>query len=387
MYLIFAIGAFQSFVFTLLLLFKRESKTADKFLAGFFFVIMLYLLNIYSTNFDLWINHPNILFIYTLVFLSYGPLLYFYVSSLIGRNITVRQILRHLVPIILVLLIILPFAFEDKETKLLCFTDRFKNLPLYISVGTFLQYLSSPIYFVWIFIILKKHNKYVHDHYSYDEKINLQWMNKLLIGGISIWLIECINVILLNFTEWSFPYDYNSSWYIKISFIVFVMIIGVYGINQGGIFSKTNKVYSLTPKYKSSEDKEKLIVKNSTNKKTTLKSSNLSEKHKQELIAYIENEKVYLNNELRIQDLSIELKIPVHILSHIINTELNQNFFDFINAYRIEEVKKRLHNPEYDHLTIIAIAFDCGFNSKATFNRLFKLHTQQTPSQYKKSLI
>lgn len=381
MYEVFGIGAFQSLVFSVLLLMKREDKPADKFLSGFFFVVTLYLLNIYSIKFLLWKQFPDILIIYSFVFLSYGPLLYLYVSSLLGKKITIKQILAHSIPIIVVLLIIFPFLFEDREVKLLCFTDKFMNMPLNISIGSFLQYLSSPIYFVWILMILRKYKSYVKDNYSSDEKINLNWMNKLLIGGISIWLIECLNVIALNFTELDFPYTYNTSWYIKFAFMIFVLFIGYYGINQGGIFSKTKE------EEKKSEEliRESKIQSDTVVEKNKLISEEAAKQYKTELIKYIEEEQVYLNSELRIQDVSIHLKIPVHILSYIINSELQQNFYDFINLYRIEEVKKRLHNTEYDNLTIIAIAIDCGFNSKATFNRLFKLYTGTTPSLYKKN--
>ncbi len=384
MYEIFGIGAFQSLVVSILLLTKREDKPADKFLSGFFFVVTLYLLNIYSIKFHLWKQYPDILIIYSLVFLSYGPLLFFYVSSLLGTKITIKQVLLHSIAIIIVLLIIFPFLFEDREVKLLCFTDKFMNMPLNISIGSFLQYLSAPFYFVWILIMLRKHKNYVKDNYSYDEKINLNWMNKLLIGGISIWLIECLNVIALNFTDIDFPYTYNTSWYIKFAFMIFVLFIGYYGINQGGIFSKT----------KEEEEKERLpeeanveneIHSTTIIEKNKLISEEIAKQYKEELVKYVEEEQVYLNSELRIQDFSIHLKIPVHILSYIINTELQQNFYDFINLYRIEEVKKRLHDKEYDNLTIIAIAIDCGFNSKATFNRLFKLYTGMTPSHYKRN--
>ena len=104
MYIVFGLGVFQSFVFSILLISKEEKEQADKFLAAFFFVIALYLLNIFSINFGIWKQYPNVLFIYSLIYLSYGPLLFFYVSSLIGKRITVKKILMHCIPIIVVLL-------------------------------------------------------------------------------------------------------------------------------------------------------------------------------------------------------------------------------------------------------------------------------------------
>ncbi len=101
----------------------------------------------------------------------------------------------------------------------------------------------------------------------------------------------------------------------------------------------------------------------------------------------MQTEKIYLNSDIRIQDIAISLNLPVHVLSHIINANLNQNFYDFVNTYRIDEAKFRLQNEKYKSLTIVAIAFDCGFNSKATFNRLFKQYTGLTPSQFKKDKL
>jgi len=371
MYLLFGLGAFQSFVFSVLLLAKKENKQADKFLSAFFFMAALYFLITYSYRFSIWREFPDIMIIYTLIFLSYGPLLLFYVKSILGNRITLKQIIPHLIPIVIVLIIIMPFFFMEYDKKLLCFTEKFIILPLSISIGTFLQYISSPIYFGWILIILKRHRLYVKNTFSYDENINLNWMYILLIGGISIWMIECLNVIALNFTDLEFPVMWNTSFYIKLSFLIFIMFMGYYGINQGGIFSKMPSREQT--KY-TSKEKAKLV------------SDDSAINYIEELTNYMRNEKAYLNNELRIQDISISLKIPIHVLSYIINSELNQNFYDFINSYRIKEVKNRLHNPEYNNLTIIAIAIDCGFNSKATFNRLFKQYEGVTPSQFRKNI-
>ena len=73
-------------------------------------------------------------------------------------------------------------------------------------------------------------------------------------------------------------------------------------------------------------------------------------------------------------------------LSQIINQSQGQNFFDFINAYRVEEVKSLLHHPDYAHYTILGVAQEAGFKSKSTFNSVFKKMTGMTPSDYKKSL-
>jgi AraC-like DNA-binding protein len=367
MFVVFGLGAFQAFLFSILLLIKKEKKPADKFLAGFFFVICLYLSIIYSVKFSLWQKYPDIILIHTFVSLTYGPLLYFYVISLIGQRITMKQLLIHSIPILGIFLLILPFIFHDTTEKWLYFTDKFINLPLNVSIGTFIQHLSAPIYFIWIINILNGHKEYLKNTYSSTDKISLNWMRKLLYGVISIWLIDCINVYALNFTN--FDVHFSISWIIKFCFIAFIILIGFYGINQGSIFATirpTNEKEDTSAK-----DSKKII------------SDELAKEHTDTLIRYMHTEKPFLNSEIRIQDIAISLQLPVHVLSHVINTKLHQNFYDFVNTYRINEAKFRLHDEQYIKLTIIAIAFDCGFNSKATFNRLFKQYTGVTPSQYK----
>jgi AraC-like DNA-binding protein len=69
-------------------------------------------------------------------------------------------------------------------------------------------------------------------------------------------------------------------------------------------------------------------------------------------------------------------------LSYLVNNGFQQNFNDFVNTYRVEEVKRKLNLPDYQHLSLLGVAFESGFNSKATFNRAFKKLTGNAPSQY-----
>lgn len=103
------------------------------------------------------------------------------------------------------------------------------------------------------------------------------------------------------------------------------------------------------------------------------------------LLALMEEQKPYLQGDLKLRDLADMLDISTHHLTQLLNQRLGKNFYDFVNAYRIEEVQRRLVDPTYQSFSILAIALDVGFNSKTTFNRLFKQHTETTPSQYRKT--
>ena len=104
------------------------------------------------------------------------------------------------------------------------------------------------------------------------------------------------------------------------------------------------------------------------------------------LIEYMRESKPYLRRDLSIHDLSKEIDIPKHYITQVLNKHLCKNFNAFINEYRIEEFKSRLLDPRYRNYTIIAIAFESGFNSKTSFNILFKKYERMTPSEYRENL-
>ena len=97
----------------------------------------------------------------------------------------------------------------------------------------------------------------------------------------------------------------------------------------------------------------------------------------------MQQEKPYLDDELSLHELASQLKIPIHHFSMTINIELGKNFFHFISSYRVLEAKKILSDPKSKELTILKIAFESGFQSKAAFNKAFKEETGFTPTEYR----
>jgi AraC-like DNA-binding protein len=104
------------------------------------------------------------------------------------------------------------------------------------------------------------------------------------------------------------------------------------------------------------------------------------------LTAHMISSKSYLNPELSLPKLAEEVGISNHYLSQVINERFKLNFFDFINRYRVEAFKAKVKDPRFTNYSLLGIAFECGFNSKSAFNRVFKQNTGLTPSQYIKSV-
>jgi AraC-like DNA-binding protein len=104
------------------------------------------------------------------------------------------------------------------------------------------------------------------------------------------------------------------------------------------------------------------------------------------LLLAMESDRSYRNNELTLPDLARELGTTPHKLSEVLNSQLKQSFYDFVNGYRVREVKRRLADARSQNLTLLSLALDAGFASKSTFNSVFKKHTGQTPSEYRRTL-
>ena len=162
--ILYAIGSFQSLVFTILLLIKKDKKKADNFLASFFFLMSIYFFNVFSHVFEFWKEVPNLYLSISFVSLILGPLIYFYIYTLIGNKLKKRH-LAHILPIIIIHLMILPFLFDSDIEKNLFFTDKFTVLPYYVSTTLFVQYLSAPIYFA-----SKPSTASGHDSYAISNK-------------------------------------------------------------------------------------------------------------------------------------------------------------------------------------------------------------------------
>lgn len=96
----------------------------------------------------------------------------------------------------------------------------------------------------------------------------------------------------------------------------------------------------------------------------------------------MQREKLYLNPELTLSDLAEKLHTHNSWISYVINTGFRKNFNDFVNAYRVADFQQKINDPQLSHYTLLALAFECGFNSKSTFNRAVKKATGQLPSTF-----
>ena len=152
-----------------------------------------------------------------------------------------------------------------------------------------------------------------------------------------------------------------------------------------GIFTNTSPTLpNATPPFQlAAEEPEEIEVHRKKYAKSGLNEDRAQDLH-QRLEELMHDEKLFTEPELTLTDLANRLEIHPNYLSQVINEVAGVNFYDYINHHRVEEFKRQIVLPHNQRFTLLAIAYDCGFNSKSAFNRYFKKMTGFSPSDYVK---
>jgi AraC-like DNA-binding protein/NADH:ubiquinone oxidoreductase subunit 3 (subunit A) len=253
--------------------------------------------------------------------------------------------------------------------------DRFIPFRIVYAVTFF---VSITAYSIATFVVINRHQRRLKELLSYSSgKVTLQWLLGLSItfytGYVLMFILGGIDILtgILNFD----PYEIS---FIGLTILTF--LFGVFGFHQPSIFEEVVhfRENNAEPEESKDDGNRKYV-------RSGLKQKDVA-RYIRKLEECMEKEKPFLDRELSIFDLSRQLEIPRHFLSEVINEHMGKNFYTLVNDYRIEEVKRRLQDPEYSKLTILAIAYDSGFNSKSSFNTIFKERTGMTPSGYLKQV-
>jgi len=249
-----------------------------------------------------------------------------------------------------------------------------------IYAGEFFLVFSGTIYSVLGLFKLKKHIKNIGFNFSYTEGINLNWLKSIFIAIVIVNLLGILSNVVTDIFP-LFPYQTGDNFISSIN-VILVFIIGYYGMKQALIYpSITTKSELIDTRQIIEPEKTEDSQTNSKYIKSGLQ-DNVANDYYSSLIQLIESEKLFLDSKLSIKTVADKLGIKVNHLSQVINQKSGKNFFKFINDYRVEEAKKLLSSPANQKFTILAIAYDCGFNSKSSFNTIFKEYTGQTPSDF-----
>lgn len=300
-----------------------------------------------------------------------APIFYFSVIYFIqpNRKWRARDNFHFAFAFIMLLLLVLSLQIEAPPPT----AANQKNAAIIITVFDLIFCLQVISYCIAAYRKIVAHQKQLFLHTSNTDAINLKWLQKVVICVLiitALWLID--NLFKLAKTNVLFDH------FASLIYLGGIFFIAYFSLKQEGIF-QLNK--------QEKEEIDAIIIETSNseiNQKKLISDVYLQE-IKSSLIQVMENKKPFLDPELSLFKLASQLDVSSHMLSYIINKGCSENFYQFINRYRIEEAKKMIQDPNMKHLSLIGIAFEVGFNSKTVFNTTFKKITNQTPSQFKKA--
>ncbi len=370
MEVIFISGIFMSFFIVVLLLTKKQKALTDKILATLIAVIGFHLLGYNFYQLGYWHLYPHLIGTTVPLPLLYGPLLYLYTRySIRIDHKLLRKDYLHFAPAIAAYLYLSKFFFfYTAEEKRLVDLEKIADFGVFKIVLMVIILISGLSYSILSYRLTISHKQKISNYFSYREGINLNWLRYCILSIGLVFLSATFVFILQDAFGVQFPVNMDYISYLIV--IGFIFYIGYFGIKHENIFTNNPQTvdtgeekYTMAEKYKNSGIKNDVA-------------SKLFEK----LLKIMDHEKPYLEPKLSLATLAGQLEISPNQLSQVINQEAKVNFYDFVNKYRVEEfIRQSQKNNNY---SILALALDSGFNSKSSFNTIFKKQKGLTPSEY-----
>jgi len=386
--IILLLAAAQGVFLTVLIFHKHRKIFANRFLGSLILLYSVLLLHLLFGDLGYSEIYPH----FTLLMIGIGflipPLHYLYAKFMVQGTEKFRKTdWLHFLPFILYESYRLFQCFQPGEKLLAVFNNATgKELSVDSALFNWALLLVGFAYMYLTIRILNRYSRYIKDVFSSIDKIKLDWLRNITYMAtavLTVFLLE--NILLISGIRLSNEFSLSS-----VLTAVYVYALGYLGLFKSEVFATpeiANSISRLSElSYRQRMENREKHLKPQKYEKSGL-SPQKAEQYLRRLLDLMEKQQPYTDSDLTLRKLAEMLSVSAHNLSEIINTQLGQNFFDFVNQYRVEKVKRDLADPAKKHLNILSIAFDAGFSSKSSFNLIFKKHTQLTPSEYRRQAL
>jgi AraC-like DNA-binding protein len=312
-----------------------------------------------------------------------APLLYLYVRSF-KEVITWKKAWPHFI----LFFICIPLAYSNylaigskyppaEQVPL----DAARHLLLFLPTG--IRLIQRITYYFLSRRALTSYQHSIQHLFSDTSRINLIWVRWLINGFLVLVLMTIVFYPLMI----KFPQYFDLLVLVQGAIVsVYIYMAAFRGITQTTLWQmQTDKNKEKIEKEIIEAEKIESSLKQEKESQPVAKS--LAEAKMSEILSRIillmERDKLYTEPELTLQALSDKLEVPSYQTSQAINEGMKKNFYDLVNGYRVEEAKRLLIDPKSKNYTILSIGFEAGFNSKTTFNTVFKRFTGFTPTEFR----
>ena len=400
------LGAVQGFFLATVLAAQRRNRTANRLLAVAMVAFSLFMLSAvyHAGHFEE--RFPHFFGVAYPLPLLFGPVIYLYAVTASDRTRGLRPWdSLHFLPFVAVVIGALPVFLMSGAQKIAFYHDLLRGIstPL-IRVTDPLKFVSGISYAAATILFLRRHRARVKDSYSSLERVNLRWLLRLAVGAAAIWALATLLGVLHPVNP---PFLRRVDDVISLAIAIMVYAIGYMALRQPEIFNYAaldhrpahpeprNGLSDAAPLHAAAAPAPLAAApadapSSGTTAPRPYERSGLTEGEaaalKRALLSAMDTERPYRNSDLTLADLAERLETTPHKLSEVLNSQLAQNFYDFVNAYRVRDVQQRFADERSNHLTILSLALDAGFASKSTFNEVFKKHTGRTPSDYRRTV-
>lgn len=365
---IYAFGIGQAVLLAILLIRKKINIHSNRFLAAVFMLSAIELISGLFYLGEYFKDYPGFIGLSNGLAYLFGPLMYFYIYFLKPENKEkLSKAYIHFIPFVIAYLFYtIPVLGTDTTEKLSFVQQQFSfNTPT--SILGFLAPVHSLSYICFSLVKIHKIVRSIEYNFSNVEFANLYWLKYFFYGV----LFQALTVLVMHLFESSVQFDIK--YIMLLSVAVFMIVSGYVSLKQPEVKSLIVKPDNIPPAKKEY-------------KKAALKDEQIDELISR-LKNILENEKLYLNPKLSLKDLSDKTDISTHNLTELINTQLDKSFYELINFYRIEEVKRLISEDSEKKFSLLALAYEAGFSSKTSFNTIFKKFVSKTPSEYRNEIL
>ena len=355
----FIIGIFLAFFLAFLILVKKEKRISDKLLLAWLIVIGLQILGYYTYSFGNWQEHPHTIGIIHPLPLAHGPFFYLMVIFTISKEKRFGwKEYMHFTPVLLMYIYMLPFFFgRSGYEKIIMNGQEALADSIFIKISRLIYIVSAFSYLIVSYFLLKKKlrssGSYVRDNIFVLQYYIACGLFIIFLFAAAMYFLQGIGII---------PGKVNVEYNIYSVAVCCLFIVSVYMVKNTGYLSDMVENGDLAHNFYGDEEDIDLYV-DRLNKVMNL-------------------QKPYLDPDLNAETLADLSCIPKKFLSRIIRKFGFNNFYDFVNSYRIEEFKRKVGKPDNKRFDIFSLAYDSGFRARSTFYDNFKKLTGETPSDF-----
>lgn len=362
---IILLGAVQGLILCGLLYFSKNARLPGRLLSALLFLMSLACLYLCGVEGN-WFGGSLVLTLLSnvvpmIIVMPMGPLIYFYIRAYLEPDFRLtRRRKRHFLPVIIdvvpqlvaavfiigVLLRILP----NKPGPAGAFIDEYNvyaDIPRWLSVTIYLslsaRYLAGRPRITWLRLFVR-----------------------VFLAFQAIWLVYLVPYVIPRYTDFVLN---TFDWYpLYVPLAIIIYWLGI----KGYIMAQREAGLPVIPSPPLTRTSQPLSPATVDQAIPLLKKA-------------MEEDKVYLDPALNLQTLATHIGLPAKTVSAVLNQHLDKSFNEYLNEYRVEAFKQKLQDPATEHLTIVGVAFECGFNSQPTFQRVFKELTGKSPTEYRKN--